>query len=114
MAPCYLVVDKTIYKADGSNKKEYEVVFCYKLDTTKNEIKGVVPNYNFDGQCLNSHVVNDVDLDYKKIKTICDIKNNDRMTFHVTGVSLDDTPNFITNYKQTIDKHYKLLKTLNK
>ncbi len=80
VSKCYLLSDKTKYKENGENEKEYEVVFPYQ----KGQCYGwerVTPSFNiFNYTCTNSEVVEQVFDSYEealeavtqKNKKLCD------------------------------------------
>lgn len=80
VSKCYLLSDKTKYKENGENEKEYEVVFPYQ----KGQYYGwerVTPSFNiFNYTCTNSEFVDQVFDSYEeaveavtqKNKKLCD------------------------------------------
>lgn len=80
VSKCYLLSDKTKYKENGENQKEYEVVFPYQKGQYDNWER-VTPSFNvFNYACTNSDFVEKVFDNYEealefttqKNKQLCD------------------------------------------
>ena len=77
VSKCYLVNDKTIYKANGQSEKEYEVVFPYQK-TKNNRWEKNIPSYNvFNHSCTNSNFVERVFDTYEEALNDATHKNKD-------------------------------------
>lgn len=80
VSKCYLLSDKTKYKENGKNEKDYEVIFPYQKGQY-NSWERVTPSFNvFNHACINSDLVEEVFDSYedaleaatKKNKKLCD------------------------------------------
>ncbi len=81
VSKCYLVGEKTIYKIDGDYEKEYAVVFPYQPiyfdDKTKIfDLEKVIPQYNFNFQCNNYNLVEQVFDNYEEALKFTNEKNS--------------------------------------
>lgn len=74
--PCYLIKESKVYKQDGSDEMEYEVVFIRK-NTESEFLKNIkqVPEFNFNGRCFNSNIVTSIYEDYESARTSIELEN---------------------------------------
>ena len=73
VSKCYLISDRTNYKENGENEKEYEVVFPYQNGQYNNAWERVKPSFN--NGCSNSNFVEKVFDTYEDALEFATYKN---------------------------------------
>ncbi len=77
VSKCYLISDKTKYKENGQNSKEYEVVFPYQYENQYRVWKRVTPECNlFYHVYTNSSIVEEVFDSYEEALEFASKKND--------------------------------------
>lgn len=89
---CYLLGIRTIYFKDGSQKKEFEVVFPYKKESYRNnnQWERIAPEYNYYNQATNSIIVSDIFYDFEKVKDKCDELNKNIFEKYICSVTYSE------------------------
>ncbi len=111
VSKCYLVSDRTKYKENGTNEKEYEVVFPYQNGQNYNIWERVTPSFN--NGCINSNFVEKVFDTYEDALEFTTHKN--KKLCEKTWVYLPYTKNLNNQISQKIQEfndrlsRYKLL-----
>lgn len=100
VSKCHLIGKKTIYKADGKIKDEYEVVFPYQRND--NYWKYEEPSYNLmNGRCINSDSVDAVFDSYEKALEYRDRLNQELYEKTWSSLPISD------NFKEVMDEKKK-------
>lgn len=109
-APCYLTGERKKYLGSGSSETKYEVVFVAKLDYIDSLAALIeVPNYNFNGDCINSTIVGDISSSKEDMIRICEEKSRELQALQLCGVPIKDYSKAANTYLTTISRCYDVL-----
>lgn len=120
VSKCFLISDRTKYKENGKQEKEYEVVFPYQKNTFDNCWERVTPSFNNFKRCINrvAKVFDSYNeaLEYvkKKNEELCDLyissekiqEFNDRLSRYklLEQQILDNTSNLDQSHIKVLDE----------
>ena len=92
VSKCYVVSNKVSYLVDGSEKREYEVVFPYqKTDYMRiHDFIRVHPKFNFNGHCINSNIVGKLYDNFDDAKENAEKLNRDILSYNLGVISFKD------------------------
>ena len=92
VSKCYVVSKKVSYLEDGSEKREFEVVFPYqKTDYTRiHDFNRVYPEFNYNGNCVNSNIVGELYDDFDDAKEVVEKLNIDILSYNLEMISFRD------------------------
>ena len=92
VSKCYVVSKKVNHLEDGSEKREFEVVFPYqKTDYMRiHEWQRVYPEFNYNGNCVNSNIVSELYDNFDGAKEIAEKLNRDILSYNLEIISFKD------------------------
>lgn len=92
VSKCYVVSKKESYLEDGSEKREFEVVFPYqKTDYMRiHDFNRVYPEFNYNGNCVNSNIVNELYDNFDNAKEVAEKLNGDILSYNLGMISFRD------------------------
>lgn len=92
VSKCYVVSKKISYLEDGSEEKEFEVVFPYrKTDYRRTyDWERVYPEFSFGRNCINSNIVRELYDNFDDAKEVVEKLNGDILSYNLGVISFRD------------------------
>ena len=90
VSKCYVVSKRVCYLDDGSEEKEFEVVFPYqKTDYMRiHDFNRVYPKFNIYGHCINSNIVGELYDNFDVAKEVVEKLNRDILSYNLGMISI--------------------------
>lgn len=109
-APCYLISESTIYLDENNKKTRYKVVFTKDNKRLLEENKEKIPQYNSEGECINSDTVEIAETDFSVVKKHCDQQNSEYMNLSILGITDSQIrAQAKRKYQKKIERYYQLI-----
>lgn len=92
ISKCYVISEKVSYVEDGSEVKEFEVVFPYrKTDYRKMyDWERVYPEFSYNRNCINSNKVSEIYDNFDDAKGVVEKLNRDILSYNLGVISFSD------------------------
>lgn len=108
--PCYLMKESIVYLDDNKKEMEYEIVFAKDNKRLFEKDNEKVPNYNFEGVCLNSDIVKNISTDFITMKNYCDQLNCKYKSLSTIGIKEEQKrKQKEEEYEETMKQYYQLI-----
>ena len=92
VSKCYVVSKKVSYLDDGSEEKEFEVVFPYRKTDYRRmyDWERVYPEFSFGRNCINSNIVRELYDNFDDAKGVVEKLNGDILSYNLGIISFRD------------------------
>lgn len=97
VSKCFLISDRTKYKENGKQEKEYEVVFPYQKSIFDYRWERVTPAFN--NRCINSNRVEKVFDSYNKALEYVKKKNEELCDLYISSEKIQEFNDRLSRYK---------------